>query len=98
MAESLAHLWQFMGYPFVRYALIVGALLLSALVVFPALAAMSVCRTFKRVTVCAALISVTCVVVGMVASMAFSTPVGSTIVLVDACAYGICRLVGALAG
>ena len=77
---------------------LVGALLLSALVVFPALAAMSVCRTFKRVTVCAALISVTCAVVGMVASMAFSTPVGSTIVLVDACAYGICRLVGALAG
>ncbi len=75
---------------------LVGALLLSALVVFPALSAMRVCRTFRDVTILAALIGVVCSVVGMLASILLGTPVGSTIVVLDALAFGVFSLVGAL--
>ena len=68
---------------------LVGALLLSALVVFPALAAMRVCRTFRNVTVVAACIGVACALVGMLASVLAGTPVGSTIVMCDALAFGL---------
>ena len=68
---------------------LVGALLLSALVVFPALAAMRVYGTFRAVTVLAAVLGVTCALVGMLASILAGTPVGSTIVVFDAVAFGI---------
>jgi zinc transport system permease protein len=72
---------------------LVGALLLSALVVFPALSAMRVCRTFRSVTIVAALIGVSCALAGMVVSMLASTPVGSTIVALDALVFGLLCLV-----
>lgn len=75
---------------------LVGALLLSALVVFPPLAAMRVCRTFKSVTVCSAVISVVCALLGMFVSIVASTPVGSTIVLMDVAAFVVLWLVGIL--
>ena len=68
---------------------LVGALLLSALVVFPALSAMRVCRTFRSVTVLSAIIGVACALAGMVVSMLAGTPVGSTIVALDALVFGL---------
>ncbi|RVU97474.1 metal ABC transporter permease [Coriobacteriales bacterium OH1046] len=77
---------------------LVGALLLSALVVFPALAAMRVCRTFKGVTILAGIIGVSCAIAGMAVSILASTPVGSTIVLMDAGVFALLCLVGKLRG
>jgi zinc transport system permease protein len=77
---------------------LVGALLLSALVVFPALSAMRVCRTFRSVTALAAAIGVVCALIGILASILFSTPVGSTIVLFDAVAFTLFCLVGKMSG
>ena len=69
---------------------LVGALLISALVVFPALSAMRLFRSFRSVTVCAAVISVFCALFGMVISIIAGTPVGSTIVAVDTAAFAVC--------
>lgn len=60
-----------------------GALLVSALVVFPALSAMRVFRSFKAVIICSAVISVICALAGMLVSILTGTPVGSTIVAGD---------------
>ncbi len=62
---------------------LVGSLLISALVIFPALSAMRVFRSFRSVTVCAAVLSVACTTVGLLASILTDTPVGSTVVAVD---------------
>ena len=62
---------------------LVGALLISALVIFPALSAMQVYKSFKAVIVCSVCISVTCAVIGILISIIASTPVGSTIVAAD---------------
>ena len=59
---------------------LVGSLLISALVIFPALSAMQVIKNFKGVVICSAVISVLCALFGILASILFSTPVGSTIV------------------
>ena len=75
---------------------LVGSLLISALVIFPSLSAMRIFKSFKQVTVCAAVISVVCAIAGMLISMGAGTPVGSTIVAADAAAFGICCLIGAL--
>lgn len=74
----------------------VGALLISALITFPALSAMRVFKTFKSVTVCAATVSVGCALLGILASLAFQTPVGSTIVVADVIVFGIFTLVGTI--
>lgn len=62
---------------------LVGALLTSALIVFPALSAMQVLKSFKGVIVCSAVIAVAAALVGILASILFSTPVGATIVVVN---------------
>ncbi len=62
---------------------LVGTLLISALVIFPALSAMRLFKSFKHVIICAGILSVFCSCFGIVASILFSTPVGSTIVLTD---------------
>jgi zinc transport system permease protein len=69
-----------------------GALLISSLVIFPALSAMRVCRTFKSVTVCAAVLSVVCFLVGMTASYALETPSGASVVAVDIIAFVLCSV------
>ena len=61
----------------------VGALLTSALIIFPALSAMRVFRSFRSVMICSATVSVCCAALGILISIAASTPVGATIVLVD---------------
>lgn len=75
---------------------LVGSLLISALVIFPALSAMRVFKNFKSVTVCAAIISVVCSFGGIIVSILAGTPVGSTIVAVDVAAFAICSLTGAI--
>ncbi|MBO5938138.1 MAG: metal ABC transporter permease [Clostridia bacterium] len=73
---------------------LVGSLLISALIVFPALCAMLLFGSFQRVIVCSAVLSVICAVVGILTSLAFSTPIGPTIVVVDMLAFAVCFLVG----
>lgn len=62
---------------------LVGSLLISALIIFPALSAMRIFKSFKSVTVCSAVISVVCASVGIIMSILLSTPVGATIVIAD---------------
>ena len=73
---------------------LVGSLLISALVIFPALSAMRVIRNFKGVVIYSAIISVCCSLVGILISILFSTPVGSTIVVADIIVFLINCIVG----
>lgn len=73
---------------------LVGSLLISALIIFPALSAMHVFDTFKGVIVCSAVISVVCALVGIVLSILYSTPVGATIVVTDMITFVICCIIG----
>ena len=66
---------------------LVGALLISALVIFPALSAMRLFDSFKGVTICSVILSVVCAFLGMLVSVVGGTPVGATIVLMDMLAY-----------
>ena len=73
---------------------LVGSLLISALVIFPALSAMRVFKSFLRVTVCSAVISVVCTLAGMVISILAGTPVGSTIVAADIMVFIVFSIIG----
>ena len=73
---------------------LVGALLVSALVVFPALSAMRTFKSFFSVTIAAATISVICSLIGIVIAILAGTPVGSTIVAADIVAFGLFYLTG----
>ncbi len=73
---------------------LVGALLVSALVVFPSLSAMRVFKSFFSVTVAAATISVICSLIGIVIAILAGTPVGSTIVAADIVVFGLFYLIG----
>ena len=77
---------------------LVGSLLISALVIFPALSAMRLFKSFRSVTVSAAVMSVICATAGILISILAGTPVGSTIVAVDIVvflvSYGIGRITG----
>lgn len=75
---------------------LVGSLLISALVIFPALSAMRIIENFKGVIICSAIISVCCAFVGMLISVLCSTPVGSTIVAADMVVFLICSIVGSV--
>ena len=66
---------------------LVGSLLISALVIFPALSAMRVFKSFRSVTICSVIISVTCSLAGLLISVPAGTPVGSTIVAADLLAF-----------
>lgn len=73
---------------------LVGSLLISALVIFPALSAMRVFKSFKSVTICSAVVSIVCSVSGLLISILAGTPVGSTIVAADLVAFVIFSIVG----
>ena len=62
---------------------LVGSLLVSALIIFPALSAMRIFKSFKSVTICSAVLSVICTSLGIIISILAGTPVGSTIVVFD---------------
>lgn len=72
----------------------VGSLMVSALVIFPALSAMRVYKSFLSVTVCSAVISVFCATAGMLFSILADTPVSSTIVAADIIAFAVCSFIG----
>ena len=73
---------------------LVGSLLISALVIFPALSAMRVFKSFRAVTICSAIFSVTCAFLGILASIVFSTPVGSTVVATDIVGFIVFLVIG----
>lgn len=77
---------------------LVGSLLVSALIVFPALTAMRLFDNFKAVTICSAIVSVLCAVTGMIVSILYGTPVGSTIVAVDLLLFIVSCVIGRLRG
>lgn len=73
---------------------LVGALLISALIIFPALSAMRVFRSFRSVTVCSAIIAVTCSLTGILISVLADTPVGATIVAADTIVFAAFTVAG----
>ena len=73
---------------------LVGALLVSALIVFPAISAMRLFKSFKSVTICAAIVSVFCVLVGLLITIMASTPAGATVVAVNIVVYLVFSLIG----
>ena len=75
---------------------LVGSLLTSALIVFPTLSAMRVFKSYRRVVICSAALSVTCAVFGILFSILASTPVGATIVVTDVVAFMIFSGIGTL--
>ena len=75
---------------------LVGSLLISALVIFPALSAMRVFKSFKSVTICAAIVSVVCALIGLFTSILAGTPVGSTIVAADIAVFALFFIAGAV--
>lgn len=77
---------------------LVGSLLISALVIFPALSAMRVFKSFRGVTICAAILSVVCSLTGILVSILAGTPVGSTIVAVQIIAFALSWLAGTVVG
>lgn len=77
---------------------LVGSLLISALIIFPALSAMRIFKSFFSVTIYSAVISVGCAFLGILIAILAGTPVGSTIVAVDAAAFGICSFMGLFTG
>ena len=77
---------------------LVGSLLISALIIFPALSAMRLFRSFKAVIICSAVISVICAAVGIILSILCSTPVGSTIVCADIVVFFAFSIISRLTG
>ena len=75
---------------------LVGSLLISALIIFPALSAMRLYKRFSAVIICSAILSVLCAFFGIIVSILGGTPVGSTIVAVDIAAFLVTSLVGKL--
>jgi len=76
---------------------LVGSLLISALVIFPALSAMRLMHTFRGVVILSAIMSFVAAFIGMMISILGSTPVGATIVSVDLVVYLACLVIGRLA-
>ncbi len=75
---------------------LIGAVLISALVVFPAVTAMRVCGTFRGTVVCSVAVSAGCFLAGYAVSCAASLPVGPAVVLANAAALGVFALIGSL--
>ena len=77
---------------------VVGSLLISALVIFPAMSAMRLFKSFRSVTVCSVVLSVFCALIGLLVSIVTGTPAGSTIVAADIAAFLVCCLISACKG
>lgn len=75
-----------------------GALLISSLIIFPALTSMRLCKTFKSVTVCSAIVSIVCFFIGVVGSYIYATPTGASVVIVNIVAFLLFWLVNILKG
>lgn len=70
-----------------------GALLISALIIFPALTSMSLCKSFRSVTICSVILSLVCFLVGITASYGLNTPTGATVVVVNIIALIIFKII-----
>ena len=77
---------------------LVGSLLISALVIFPALSSMRIFKSFGSVIICSAIFSVVCATIGILISILAGTPVGSTIVAIDIGGFILFWLAGAVMG
>ena len=77
---------------------LVGSLLISALIIFPAMSAMRLFKSFRGVTVCSAALSVTCALLGILVSILWGTPVGSTIVAADIAAFLVFCVIAKIQG
>ena len=75
---------------------LVGSLLIAALIIFPALSAMRLFKTFKQVVIVSAIISVSASAVGIILSILYSTPVGAMIVVVDIAVFAVFSIIGAI--
>ncbi|MDR3210207.1 MAG: metal ABC transporter permease [Oscillospiraceae bacterium] len=75
-----------------------GALLITSLVIFPALTSMRVCKTFKTVILCSAAVSLICFFAGVVISYVYATPTGASVVLVNIAAFALFSLIGKMKG
>lgn len=73
-----------------------GALLISSLLIFPPLTAMRVCKNFKSVTVFSAAVSLISFIIGFCASYLYGTPAGGSIVIVNIIAFGLCSLIATI--
>ena len=96
-----------LGFPLVLLALLtavtivlgmrmMGAMLISSLIIFPALTAMRLFRSFRGVVICAGVSSVTCFTAGLLASFLFSLPVGASVVVADLIVFLAACLIHAL--
>lgn len=77
---------------------LVGSLLVSALIIFPALSAMRIFKSFLSVTVCSAVFSVIATLIGLLISILYGTPVGATIVCADMVGFVIFFIIGMATG
>ena len=66
---------------------LMGALLISSLVIFPALTSMRIFKSFRSVVICSAILSVSCFLIGIFVSYAWSTPAGASVVCVNIAAF-----------
>ena len=73
-----------------------GALLISSLIIFPALTSMRVCKSFRSVTIVCAIVSILCFFIGITISYAFDTPAGASVVAVNAVCLAVFSLVGSI--
>lgn len=75
-----------------------GALLISSLIIFPSLSAMRICKIFRSVVIVSALLSEGCFLIGLIVSYVYEFPTGASIVMVNLFVFLLCSLVGALRG
>lgn len=75
-----------------------GSLLISSLIIFPALTSMRICKNFKSVIISSAIISLVCFFVGIIGSYAYDTPVGASVVVVNIFLFVIYSLIGFIRG
>lgn len=72
---------------------LMGALLISSLIIFPALSSMRICKKYKYVVICAAIISVVCFMAGIVLSFVKSTPAGASVVCANLAVFIVAALI-----
>lgn len=75
-----------------------GALLISSLIIFPPLTSMRLCKSFKGVTVCSAIVAVVCVFTGIIFSFVYSAPTGASIVTANILAFAVFSAIRMLKG
>ncbi len=75
---------------------IMGALLISSLIIFPSLSSMRVCKRYKTVMISSVIVSVVCFIIGIAVSFRYSTPTGASIVCINLGCFAIFTAVGAV--